>query len=160
MGPLEIMAPSFCEIGASIFEFFADADNTRQSLDVASSSGNTSFSVSRKTTTDNTVATAVTVTREMDSTAISAISVSCSDSENPSVELASNALQSRNVALSATLCDPEVTVNVGYNDQKRYAADLCVNTEATALTVSGIEASVACDGLMSQRLVVGAQASA
>merc|ERR1712087_169258 len=75
-------------------------------------------------------------------------------------ELVSNALQSRNVALSATLCDPEVTVNVGYNDQKRYAADLSVNTEATALSVSNIEASVACDGLLSQRLVVGAQASA
>lgn len=154
------MARSFSEIGATIFDFFFDADNKRQSIDVASSAGNTSFAVSRQTTSDDTVESTLSVTREMASTAVSAITVTCSDFDNPSVELVSKALQSRNVSLSTKLCDPQLSLALGYNDQKRYAADLAVDADITALAVSGIEASVACDGLLSRGLVMGAKACA
>jgi len=146
------MARSFGDLGASIFGWFFDGDDTNRIVEVSSKSGPSGFTISRTNKDDQSVATALTATTEYGA---NCINVTASDSESPSFEIRSDKFKDRNVTMSGVLCDPEMAVEIGYNDQKRYSLDLGINAEFASMTAPDINLCAAADSLLESKLMIG-----
>ncbi len=146
----------FADIGTSIFGWFPDGDDTSRIVEVSSRSEDAGFTVSRANNDDGTVGTALAAIKQFPANSlISNVVVTASDTDNPSLEVTSDRLQGHNVTMSAFVCDPEMTLQCGYNDQKRYSLDLSLNTEFGSMLSPDLHMFAAADSLMNNKLLIG-----
>lgn len=157
------MATTFGDVGQSIFGWFFNKNDKTHSLDISSQVGPTRFSVSRTMSTNkedgsNTVSTSLSTSHDFDSNSlISSVKFTSSDTDNPSICVQSNKLKHRNISFSASICEPEMTVDIGYNDEKKYSLELSVNSNFTTITSPEMDfdVSASMDSLMGNKLCIG-----
>merc|ERR1719295_2409966 len=153
------MARSFGDIGESIFGWFFTRNDAKNTFQVSTKSKSTGFSVSRTIKDDNTVSAALTATKDFtDSRYISSIDYTISNTDNVSVDFQSDLFKHRNVSLSASMFDPpepKGTLEIGYNDQKKYSLDMTINTDFNSMFTPDINLSTTMDSLMNNTLCIG-----
>ena len=147
------MARSFGDIGASIFDFFGGSSDIYRSVGLSSKSGPTSFNVSRNNKDDGSIETSLSVKQQFEK--YGSISVTSSDSENPSVTMESDKKLIKSLCISSTICDPDLSLNIGYNDEKKYDLGLNINTNFGNRQLQDIDISLSYDSLLNKKLLIG-----
>merc|ERR1712129_361409 len=148
----------FDDVGSSIYNFFGRS-NDQRSIDINSESQSNGFSIFRsnegtQTLSDGAVSTSLTAWHTLEENPlISSVSLTVSDTNNPSLTL--QTAKTTNVSINATLCDPNVALNVNYNDESRYNVDLSVLCSPTKRRLDSLNISVAIDNLLDNRLTIG-----
>lgn len=150
------MARSFHDIGSSIFGFFFGPDDYFRSLAISTTAGPTSFAVARDNKDDNNVETYLTVNQELSNPVVSKLSFSTSDASNPSVSVESDALKNKHISMSSTLSDPNLSLNVEYNDEDKYSLSCSLNTNFETQRFEAVNICAAYDSLLNKNLLVGA----
>ena len=151
------MARSFGSIGSAIFGFFSGSSDIDRVVNISTNSGDTGFDISRQNNDDGSIDTSLTVTQEFPkSNKISSVSVTSSDYDHPSVTIESDQKLIKQLALSTTICDPNLSFDVGYNNDK---TDLGVylRTNFATQQVENISISASYDSLLDKKLLIGTQ---
>lgn len=150
------MARAFGDIGAAIFGFFSGSSDVYRSVNISAGSGDTGFDVSRENNDDGSVGTALTVSQEFPkSNKLSSISVTTSDTDNPSVKIDSGKKLLKKVSLSTTICDPSLSFDIGYNNDKA-DVDINLRTDFSKRAIESINIAASYDSLLNKKLLIGA----
>jgi len=150
------MARAFGDIGSTIFGFFSGSSDIYRSVNISAGSGDTSFDISRENNDDGTIGTALTVKQEFPkSNRLSSISVTSSDTDNPSVTIDIGKKLIKKLSVSTTICDPSLSFDIGFNNDKT-DLDINIRNDFSKQSVENINIAASYDSLLNKKLLIGA----